>query len=220
MRRGLRLWSIPLFLVLAGVGLLALSLRGYERLAGEAPVAEIRFTPLDDRLYRARLFRYDRCREESYLIAGDQWRIDARFLKWNGWAAWLGLDARYRLERIEGRYRSLAEERSRPATHYALGDASAFDIVELARALGPLNVLVDAEYGSSTYQAIDPDVVYRVYRSQSGLLSRREPIVRSDGGIPVIEIRPGCRGDGGGLMDRFLEIVGLGAPAERTQSSR
>ncbi len=192
MRRRFR--TALLFLVLTGVGLSVLSLRGYERLTGEAPVAEIRFTPLDDRLYRARLFRYDRCREESYLIAGDQWRIDARFLKWRGWVAWLGLDARYRLERIEGRYRRLADERSRPATHYALSDPSRLDIVELADALGPLNVLVDAEYGSSTYQAIDPDVVYRVYRSQSGLLSRGEPILRSDGGIPVIEIRqtPAC----------------------------
>ncbi len=191
MRRWGRLWPIPV--VVAGVAaFVALSLEGYERLTDEAIVAEIRFTPLDDRLYRARLYRFDRCREETYLLAGDQWRIDARFLKWRDWVAWLGLEPRYRLERLEGRYRRLADERRRPLTRYALSEPSFVDIVDLADALGPLNVLVDARYGSSTYQSIDPDSVYRIYRSRSGLLSRREPIVRRAGGVPVIEIRPRC----------------------------
>ncbi len=196
-RRALTRWFLGAGLLLSlclGV-LFWLSLRGYGRLSDEALIAEIHFQPLDQRLYRARLYSVERCQTDEFLIAGDQWRIDARFLKWRGWAVLLGLDARYRLERIEGRYRRLEDQRRLAVTYYALSEDGRFDLGRLSERFLPLRWLVDAEYGSSTYLPIDPAYRYRLYRTQSGIISRRQPLPDySQGGVPLIEIK-GCAGD-------------------------
>ena len=42
----------------------------------------------------------------KFTVHGDEWRIDARVLKWKPWANVLGLDTQYRLDRLSGRYES------------------------------------------------------------------------------------------------------------------
>jgi hypothetical protein len=106
---------------------------------------------------------------------GDQWRVDAEFLKWKYWALLLGLDSQYRLDRLEGRYRSVAEQNSQPNVAHDLSERTAVDVVALAESLGSWNFLLDATYGSSTYQDIDVANVYYVYRTQTGIITRHEP---------------------------------------------
>jgi hypothetical protein len=191
-------------LVIAGFGLLLLSnLYTFHRLTDESPIAELRFAGIDAGVYQATIVYGDFCSPERYTLYGDQWRLDAMFLKWHGWANLLGMDSMYRIERLGGRYRDVEEENaSTPLTYTLHGDS----IIDLAGVLadyeGPLSP-VDTLYGSSVYAEMDPAQVYRVYRSQSGLLVRRLPVTGdSAGDAPLtIEINKSCAGSPG-LLER------------------
>lgn len=176
MRRAFK-YSLGLAVVLAAlcVVLLAATVYTYERLTAETLIAELRFDRSGERQYIAYLRTGDRCDERTFPLFGDQWRVDAEFLKWKYWALLLGLDSQYRLDRLEGRYRSTAEQNSQPNVAHDLAERTAVDLVSLAAALGRWNFLLDATYGSSTYQDIDVDNVYYVYRTTTGIITRHEP---------------------------------------------
>lgn len=169
--------SLLLIVVLCvlAVLLVAANIYTYHRLTAETVIAELRFEPTGDRQYLAYLRTGDRCNERVLPVFGEQWRVDAAFLKWQYWAVLLGLDSQYRLDRLEGRYRSVAEQNTAPKVAHDLGGDTAVDIVTIARTLGSWNFLLDATYGSSTYEDIDPSRVYRVYRTTTGIITRSEP---------------------------------------------
>jgi hypothetical protein len=167
------LWLVVLAVALSFV-LIAATVYTYDRLTAETVIAELRFESTGDRQYVAHLRTGDRCQERTFPIFGDQWRIDAEFLKWKYWALLLGLDSQYRLDRLEGRYRAATEQNTQPNVAHDLADRTAVDIVELAGALRSWNFLLDATYGSSTYQDIDVRNVYYVYRTSTGIITRQE----------------------------------------------
>ena len=95
-------------LLLAGAALffvVSLNLHTYNRLTYEQPVAEIVFEARGPQHFRATLAQVPSGELQMFMLAGDEWQLDARVLKWKGWANLLGLDAQYRLERVSGRYR-------------------------------------------------------------------------------------------------------------------
>jgi hypothetical protein len=169
----------------------------YHRLTAEALIAELRFEAAGERQYLAYLRTGDRCEERVLPVFGDQWRVDAEFLKWKYWAMLFGLDSQYRLDRLEGRYRSVTEQNSRPNVAHDLGDGTAIDIVAVAGALGSWNFLVDATYGTSTYEDIDVANAYYVYRTTTGIITRFEPRpMQLERGKPLeIDIDAACGGE-------------------------
>ena len=83
----------------------------------------------------------------------------------------LGLHTSYRLDRIGGRYRSVAQEMTAPRTVFALGAPGGLDIVGLARRF-PIARFFDAEYGSATYVPVQGPTELELKVSTSGLLLR------------------------------------------------
>lgn len=154
--------------LLVAVGL---NLYTYSRLSFEQPVARISFEQRGPQLFRARLQQPDRD-ARVYDLAGDQWQIDARVLKWHAPANLLGLDAQYRLERLSGRYRSAADELAGPRTAHDLGLRRGIDAWRLAHRLEGWLPLVDARYGSATYLPMAEGARYSVRLTQSGLIAR------------------------------------------------
>src|ERR687897_1799951 len=118
-------------LLLAGAALffvVSLNLHTYNRLTYEQPVAEIVFEARGPQRYRATLAQVPSGELQMFVLAGDEWQLDARVLKWKGWANLLGLDAQYRLERVSGRYRDLEQERNGERTVYALSENPGVDL--------------------------------------------------------------------------------------------
>lgn len=217
-RRLFQFGIVPLVAILAALALLFSSwIYTYHRLSHEALIAELTFEPVGAGVYRASVATGDLCSVRHFEIDGDQWRIEAQFLKWKSWANLLGLDALYRLDRIEGRYRDIVRQNTRPPVAHALPRETFVDTVGLAGSLGRLNLFMDATYGSSTYHDIDTHAVYRVYRTQSGLITRIAPRPRpvaATAGPLSIEIDRACGDDGGTwhlfaawLDDRLLAYV-------------
>ncbi len=183
MRRVFKI-SLTMVVLLAAscVVLLTATVYTYDRLSAETLIAELWFDSTGERQYAAHLRTGDRCDELVLPLYGDQWRVDAEFLKWKYWALLFGLDSQYRLDRLEGRYRSAAEQNTQPNVAHDLSDRTAVDLVALAESLGAFNFLLDATYGSSTYHDIDVDNVYRVYRTQTGIITRHERRPAQPGG--------------------------------------
>jgi len=203
MRRLVRI-SLGLLVLGAVLGLLLISasVYTYNVLTGETLIAELRFESRGPDRYVAYLRTGDLCDEQPLEVLGDQWRIDARFLKWYYWATLLGLDSQYRLERLEGRYRDVDAQNSRPTRAHDIGRRTTLDVVGLAASLGPLNFLVDATYGSSTYEDIDPARIYLVYKSPTGIFTRsRAPADAAGDDALTVEVRRGC-GEEEGLWQR------------------
>jgi hypothetical protein len=148
-------------------------LQGYRALTFEEVAATVRTEPVAPQRFRATITLPDR-RLAMYELAGDAFYVDAHVLKWHPWASLLGLRTVYELDRVAGRYNSIADERARPHTAYELARSKPVDLYFLARRrlLGPL---VDAEYGSATFVAASRPATFEVRVSTTGLLARPAP---------------------------------------------
>jgi len=152
---------------------ITIGMRGYRALTLEVVAATVKTEPVGPQRFRATIVLPDR-RLAMYELAGDAFYVDAHVLKWHPWASLLGLRTVYELDRVAGRYNSIADERARPHTAYELARSKPVDLFFIARRrlLGPL---VDAEYGSATFVAATRPVTFEVRVSTTGLLARPVP---------------------------------------------
>jgi hypothetical protein len=176
MKLTLRLAGIALVLAAlaaaAASAVVAMNLRTYARLTYEQPVLFVEFQATGPQRFTATVTRVQTDQSQSYELAGDEWQVDARVLKWHGFANVLGLDAYYRLERVSGRYRDIEQERSAPHSVYSLYQAPFFDLYGFAQAHPRWIPFVEGFYGSATYQPMAPGARYEVRLTQSGLISK------------------------------------------------
>lgn len=163
-------------LLLMAVGALAATIsvgvQGYRALTHEELAAILVVRPEGPQRFRATV-RTPEGREASYDIAGDQIYVDARILKWKPIANVLGLNTAYELDRIGGRYRDIAQERSAERTVYALGAERPVDLFGLRERYAFLSPLVDAEYGSASFVPVNGPAELELRVSTTGLLIRK-----------------------------------------------
>ncbi len=166
------LMSVVLLVVAALLFVIALNLHTYAQLTYEQPVAQIVFEARGPQQYRATLTHVPSGEMQMLLLAGDEWQLDARVLKWKGWANVLGLDAQYRLERLSGRYREVDQERQDQRTVYALSENPGADLWSASTQYPQWLPFLDAVYGSATYMPMADGARYEVSLTQSGLIAR------------------------------------------------
>ena len=165
---------IALGILVASVGL---NLQTYRRLTHEQTLAELSFRQTAPERYVALIEYPGSNQARRYELSGDEWQLDARILKWTGLGNIAGLDARYRLERISGRFRSVERERSARHTVYGLADDRGLDLWSVSRRYRRWLPFVDAIYGSAAYLPMADNARYSVSVDQSGLIAR--PLNRS-----------------------------------------
>jgi hypothetical protein len=177
---GSALAGVLLLALAAAFFVVSLNLHTYARLTFEQPVAEIVFEARGPQHYRATLTQIPSGEMQMFVLAGDEWQLDARVLKWKGWANLLGLDAQYRLERVSGRYRDIDEERSAERTVYGLSENPGVDLWVLSTQYPKWLPFVDAVYGSATYLPMADGARFEVKMTQSGLIARPVNVVAND----------------------------------------
>jgi len=163
--------ALIFFLAAACVGLIGANLRTYQRLSFEQPAGELQFARVGTKEFNATL-TYPDGERANFALRGDEWQVDARVLKWHAFANLVGFDAAYRLERIGGRYTSVADERTLPRTVYELNTPGRIDPWELVHRYRSWVPWMDALYGSATYLPMADGALYEIKVSQSGLISR------------------------------------------------
>ncbi|HEU5176166.1 MAG TPA: hypothetical protein VFU24_01830 [Burkholderiales bacterium] len=159
-------------LLAAGVALVAMNLYTYARLTHEQEAARVQVRQLGSRLYVVSV-QPAKGPVRHYELTGDEWQIDARVLKWRAMGNLLGFDTVYRLERLSGRYGTVAAERSSPRTVHDLAhDETPLDIWSLVRQHHRYIPFADALYGSAVYVPMSEGAEYAVTVSASGLVVR------------------------------------------------
>ena len=163
-----------LLLAVAALALtVAVSIQGYRAFTREETVALVETTPTGEQAFDA-TFVFPEGSSRSFSLAGDEFYVDARILKWKPLANLLGLHTAYELDRVAGRYVSIEDERDRPRTVFSLRQEKTLDMFELRQRFPPLfGPLVDAEYGSATFVLASEPSRFQVQVSTSGLLIRR-----------------------------------------------
>ena len=202
------LFPLVSLLFVAGAVLLLVgsNLYTFHRLTDESPIAELRFRKTGLQEYEATIVYGDFCHPEKHLLYGDQWRMDAQFLKWRSWANLLGFDSMYRIERLGGRYLDVQDENTRRHLSHELYPEGQSDLLLMLDSYNGRLSPVDTLYGSSVYDAMQEDTLYRVYRTQSGLLARKSEPVDIDTTGLTIEINKAC-GAETGWFRRLLQIA-------------
>lgn len=160
-------------LTLGSLTLLAgFDLIGYSKLLEEAPVATVRFDRVGERRYRATLVDGNGEAHQS-ILAGDQWQLDVRIIRWHDRIAGLGVKPQYRLDRLSGRYSSSRDEVNGPRSVYDFNDSRyGIDTWQLARKVPALKALVDTQYGSGTFLPMVDAGIFRVTINSAGLVAR------------------------------------------------
>ncbi len=152
-------------------GTISIGIQGYHALTHEALAAHLHVRPEGPQRFQAKL-RYPDGREATFQLAGDEIYVDAHILKWKPIANALGLHTAYELDRVAGRYRDIAQERSAPRTVYQVSKERPVDLFGLRRRYRFLSPLLDAEYGSATFVPVSKPVLLELRVSTSGLLIR------------------------------------------------
>lgn len=160
-------WSLAGLLLLTGTNLYT-----YQRLTMEQELARITLWQAQPQQYLALIELHGNAQEQSYMLFGDEWQIDARILKWTAPATLAGLDSRYRLERISGRYRELRQEREDRRSVYSLSAEPGLSIWPLLNKIQAYTGWVDAYYGNSTFLPMADQAQYQVVLTQAGILAR------------------------------------------------
>ena len=166
---GLLLLSLGLLACTIGIGI-----QGYRALTREEVAAKILVRPNGPQHFSATITFPDG-HAQTFELAGDEIYVDAHILKWKPIVNILGRHTDYELDRVEGRYRSLEQERSGVRTVYGLGQAKALDLFALRLRHAFLGRLVDAEYGSATFVPVTRPAEFELRVSPTGLLIRPGP---------------------------------------------
>ncbi len=140
-----------MFVLLAFIGVLGgTALLGYRRLASESLVATLDTRQLAPQRFAVDIELPDGTRKATE-IAGDEWQLDARVIKWDVRAVVLGAPPLYRLDRVSGRYRDAQQEASAPKSVVVLSGPTRLDLWQMKQRFPQWMPWVDADYGSGAY---------------------------------------------------------------------
>lgn len=165
--------------VSAVAGLLGLNIQTYNRLTYERPVATIEIEQSGPQLFQATVTEppteeHPEGITRNFEVHGDEWRMEARVLRWKPWANVLGLDSQYRLDRFSGRYTDTQQELHAERSAYDIRPtrSSGIDLWPLARQFSEHGPVVDTLYGSGAYMPMADGARYEVRITQNGLIAR------------------------------------------------
>jgi hypothetical protein len=156
------------FLVVGGFfSMLLLNLQTYQQLTHEILLADVSLGQRTAQGTPLKLVIGDHA--ETYLIQTNEWRLDARFVKWKPWMSLLGKEPVVRLERLEERVGNSNSQTQRISYDLVSDPLWMDDMVStLTQQLG----LIDTVYGSSVYMPVAENAHYQITASISGLVAR------------------------------------------------
>lgn len=170
------------FLAIGAVlGLMGLNIQSYHRLGeAQSQVATIAFDKVEGTQNTYNVTVTEAPHEDgtpgavhNFQATGDDWMISARVLRWKPWATVLGLDAQYRLDRFDSRYRDIATAQTTPPSVQDLRPVrrTGIDFLPFAQAVGKYAPLVDTpEHGQAIYWPMADDAQYRIDITAQGQL--------------------------------------------------
>jgi hypothetical protein len=163
------------------VGLMGLNIQTYHRL-GEAQrqVATIEFDQVEGTPNTYNVTLTEAPGEggtaggvHNFTATGDDWMVSSRVIRWKPWATVLGLDAQYRLDRFDSRYRDIQTAQTTPPSVYDLRPVrrTGVDFLPIVRSVAKYIPVVDTpEHGQAVYWPMADGARYRIDITAQGQL--------------------------------------------------
>jgi len=152
-------------------GMVGLGIQGYRALTREDVVARLSVRPAAPQRFFVTV-RYPDGRELPFEVAGDEVYVDAHILKWKPIANIIGLHTAYELDRLQGRYQDIKQERVAERTVHSLRQERPVDLFGMRQRYDFISALYDAEYGSATFVPVTKPAELELRISTTGLLMR------------------------------------------------
>ena len=134
------------------------------------PILEIKIKKLDHQHYQIDLTSPIKDSITSaYQIYGDMWQVDMKILAWKSIVAYLGIEALYNLERLNGRYGKLDDELNKPRSIVTLNAEKATDVAWPYLLTFLEATLVRSYYGASVYAPMANRANFAIYLTDTGI---------------------------------------------------
>lgn len=157
---------------LATVLLVGLNIHSYQRLSYESKIGLIHFVALAPQRYSASIVQAGSETEQKFELRGDEWQLGTRVIRWQAPLTLLGLDSLYRLERLQGRYEDIQQERFAPRSVNAFHSDNNLDFAVVIGRYQRWLPWIDTTYGNAVYMPMADKASYTISMSQSGLVAR------------------------------------------------
>lgn len=153
-------------------------LRAFSVFTYEKPVAELIIHSLDaknrSQVTLVQFITPDSQKVDLFTVAGDQWMIEGDILKWDTALNFLGVETRYRLTRLRGRYFNTEAEINEPPTIYSLISDENHPFWRFLYKYGHFIPFVNSVYGNAAFQNFGKDKKYLVYVSVTGFVVKEQ----------------------------------------------
>lgn len=159
--------SIPLIALFVAVGL---DFSTYHALTDQQKIFSLKVIQVDDNLYDVELISDDY--RKTFSMAGDQWQLDARLIRFTPTVALTGLTNLFQPSRLSSRYDDIADQKALPLSFYSLREFEKLDSWKYLKRYDATLPFIDSVYGSSVYMPLEDDAEYEIVIGFSGLVVR------------------------------------------------
>ena len=152
----------------------ATSFHVLDQFTSEQDVGGITLAQIAPRVFQATLELDNNSDSREFRLAGDEWSLQVRFLKWQYPATLMGLESLFQLDQIRGRYSDPESHRELELTAFRLTKRPGPALWRMVRGAQHWLPWIDAVYGSAVYMPMVDGARYRISVTTSGLIARPE----------------------------------------------
>ena len=152
-----------------GIGVVAYDVYSYKQILVGQPVATINFELIEDQYFDA-LVADANGKQQRFSLHGDQWQLDARIIKWQGYFSGFNIKPAFRLDRLSGRYFDIHKETVEKRSNFSIVKSPlGLDVWQLIHDQPKWFSVIDASYGSARYFPMKNGALYEISLSNTGL---------------------------------------------------
>lgn len=161
-------------LVLAGaIGLIAYDIYTYKQILVGQPVATVSFEGIEEQHFDAVVVDATSGKQQRFSVHGDQWQLDTRIVKWQGYFSGFNIKPAYRLDRLSGRYYDIEKETAAKRNNFLVTESLLqLDVWKFINEHPKWFSVIDAYKGSASYLPMKSGALYEVSLTKTGLTVR------------------------------------------------
>jgi hypothetical protein len=166
------MFGLSLLALGIGIGLVAYDIYSYKQILVGQPVATINFETIEDKYFDA-IVVDTHGKQQRFRLHGDQWQLDARIIKWQGYFSGFDIKPAYRLDRLSGRYYDLRQETTAKRSNVAIvKSVLQLDTWRFIQQYSQWFSVLDVHYGTARYLPMKHGALYEVSLTDTGLQVR------------------------------------------------
>jgi len=151
------------------IALIAYDVFTYKQITVGQPVLTINFEKIEEQYYDALVVSTDG-KQQRFSLRGDQWQLDTRIVKWQGYFASFNIKSAFRLERLGGRYYDIHKETTEKRSSFLIVKSLlGLDVWQFIHDHPRYFPVLDASYGTARYFPMKDGALYEISLSNTGL---------------------------------------------------